>query len=470
MLKLNRPKAPRSLFWRTFLLLCGLIFFSVIGWLQSFRVFSELPYAQGIAQQIITTTNLTRYALVSADPMHRKDLLRLLAKREGLQISPHEPTDRIVPINTEGMNGLIAQKVHQALGKQTIIANRVNGKPGLWVTLNIDGESFWLQTRADLLNPPFGTAWLWWAVAAGVMSLLGATLLTRHVNWPLRALSAYATQVGQGKSPPPLPEDEGTIEIQMVNRNFNHMVQDLRRMEADRELLLAGVSHDLRTPITRLRLEVELADLPEESREAMVSDLLQMENIVDQFLSYSRQSYENQTLVDLAEATQQALNNARLKCGPTLDLKTDFTEHLCVVAHPLELSRAIQNLFTNAQRYGMSQDGVLRLSVTVKADARGARLEVRDQGVGLPDAELSRVVRPFERGESARTGVTGTGLGLAIVDRLVRRSGGALELSKNTPTGLCVALTLPLATESCKRRLKLEAEKRKAESKLNPTA
>lgn len=466
MLKLNRRKAPPSLFWRTFILLCGLIVFSVMIWLQSFRIYSEIPYAQGIAQQIVTTVNLTRYALVSADPMHRKDLLRLLARREGLQISPHEPTDRIDAFGNEGMHGLIAQRVLDELGEKTILANRVNGKPGLWVTINIDGESFWLKTRADLLNPTFGSAWIYWATLAGLFSLVGATLLTRHIIRPLRALSAFATQVGQGKRPPPLPEDEGTVEIQMVNRNFNHMVEDLRRIEADRELLLAGVSHDLRTPITRLRLEIELASLPEDSREAMVSDLLQMENIVDQFLSYSRQSYESQSLVDLSEATQQALNNARMKSGPTLELETHFAEPLCVVAHPLELSRAIQNLFTNAQRYGVSDDGILRLSVTVKPDKKGARLEVRDQGRGLPDDEFDRVIRPFERGESARTGVTGTGLGLAIVDRFMRRAGGALELSKNDPHGLCVAITLPLATESCKKRLKLEAEKRKAQDKL----
>ena len=94
----RRPKHRPSLFWRTFLLLCGLIFFSAIGWLQSFRVLSELPYSQGVAQHIVSTANLTKYALVTADPLYRIDLLRILAAREGLLISPRDISDRVKPL------------------------------------------------------------------------------------------------------------------------------------------------------------------------------------------------------------------------------------------------------------------------------------------------------------------------------------------------------------------------------------
>ena len=120
--------------------------------------------------------------------------------------------------------------------------------------------------------------------------------------------------------------------------SFNRMVQDLRRMEADRELLLAGVSHDLRTPITRLRLEVELADLPEDSRTAMVSDLEQMENIVNQFLSYARHSHEEQELVNLGEAVQNAMSNARLASDSTVKITSHIAPkrlHRCSPARAL---------------------------------------------------------------------------------------------------------------------------------------
>ena len=141
-LKTSRP----SLFWRTFLLLCGLLFFSVIGWLQSFRVLSELPYSQGVAQHIVSTVNLTKYALVTADPLYRVDLLKTLAAREGVLISPRDPTDKIFRISSEGYNGLIDQLVKTSLGPDTILATRVNGNDGLWVTFDIDGDTYWLQT------------------------------------------------------------------------------------------------------------------------------------------------------------------------------------------------------------------------------------------------------------------------------------------------------------------------------------
>lgn len=459
MLNFRREHRP-SLFWRTFLLLCGLIFFSVVGWLQSFRVLSELPYSQGVAQHIVSTANLTKYALVTADPLYRIDLLKILAAREGLLISPRDQTDHIKPLPADGFNSLIEQLIKNSLGQDTILASNVNGTPGLWVSVDIDGDAYWLQTKSDLLDPPYGTSWLWWALGACMASLFGATLLTRHVIDPLAKLSQVAKQLGQGKVPDPLPEDASTAEIQAVNMSFNHMVQDLRRMEADRELLLAGVSHDLRTPITRLRLEVELANLTDDSRAAMVSDLEQMENIVNQFLAYARHSQEKQEVVNLGEAVQAAMDNARLLSDSSVTVEHNVGQNVYVLAHPLELSRAVQNLFTNAMRYGRSDDGLLKLHVSVGNSKNGkdALLVVADEGRGLPADQRERVMRPFERGEAARSGVTGTGLGLAIVDRIVRRSGGTVMLDSNDPHGLLVRVAFPATTP--------EAEKTKEEKRL----
>ena len=460
-ISLLKPRRP-SLFWRTFLLLCGLVFFSVIGWLQSFRVLSELPYSQGVAQHIVSTVNLTKYALVTADPLYRIDLLKTLAAREGVLISPRDPTDRIAKIPGEGFNGLIEQLVKTSLGPDTVLATRVNGNDGLWVTFDIDGDAYWLQTRGDMLDPPYGTAWLWWALAAGLASLFGATLLARHVAQPLDRLSASARDVSEGRTPPPLPEDASTAEIQAVNVSFNRMVQDLAHMEADRELLLAGVSHDLRTPITRLRLEVELADLPADSRQAMVSDLEQMENIVNQFLAYARRTNEDQVMVNFGEAVGAAINDTRIESDPTVELTTaDLPTDVFVMAHPLELSRAIQNLIVNAQRYGRSEDGILHLSIDITKDAAQnvAILSVADHGKGLPSDQRARVMRPFERGESARSGVTGSGLGLAIVDRIVRRSGGSVELADSYPHGLLVRVRFPVIASSDLRKALKEQDK-----------
>mgnify|MGYP000022481316 CR=1 FL=1 len=115
---------------------------------------------------------------------------------------PRDATDKVVvPLGADGFNGLIEQLVKHQLGQDTILASSVNGVSGLWVSVDIDGDAYWMQTDSGILNPPLGTAWLWWALAACLASLFGATLLTRHVIDPLAKLSQVAAQLGQGKVP-----------------------------------------------------------------------------------------------------------------------------------------------------------------------------------------------------------------------------------------------------------------------------
>ena len=192
----------------------------------------------------------------------------------------------------------------------------------------------------------------------------------------------------------------------------------------------------------------------------MVSDLEQMENIVTQFLAYARRNKSEQVEVDLGEAVKAAMDNARLKSDSTIETEVSLETGHLVMAHPIELSRAIQNLFTNASRYGRSEDGNLRLKVFVRKVGKNAELVVEDQGEGLPEDQRERVMRPFERGESARSGVTGTGLGLAIVDRIVRRSGGSVKLESAEPHGLRVRLTFPASRPKRRRQRRRNLRKR----------
>ena len=438
-----------NLFWRTFILLMFLIIFCVMGWLQSFRVLNETPYVRATAQQIISMANLTRYALISADPVYRPDLLLVLANREGLRILTKEPDDDVVPL-TQGANSIedIVQTVRDSLGQDTILAERVNDEPGLWVSFSIDGDAYWLRTNATILDPPYGKTWLWWALAAFIASILCAILITSRLTAPLNQLSVNAREFGRGRMPKALPEDSGPEELREVNSSFNRMVKDITRMEKDREVLIAGVSHDLRTPITRLRLETELADLPKETHEAMVSDLEQMEQIVNQFMDYARRDNVPLSALDFSKIVSEAIHVARLDIDPGVRLRVSIAPDVWVMGHAIELSRVVQNLITNALRYGKSEDGVLDLSITLtnSEDNKFAQLVVSDSGAGLDMRQADRLMRPFERGDAARGGTTGTGLGLAIVDRVVRRCSGTVQLSTTVPHGLTVTVKLPLGS------------------------
>ena len=449
----QNTRAP-NLFWRTFILMMLLIVFCVMGWLQSFRVLNETPYAIGAARQIVTMANLTRYALISADPFYRPDLLMVLASREGLRILPKESSDVAMPLSSDvGSPWSVADienYVHTHLSPDTVIASAVNGEHGLWVSISIDGDEYWLMSNLTLINPSYGTTWIWWALASLVASILGATALTRRVIDPLNKLSAAARAFGRGTMPQNLPEESGPIELREVNSSFNRMVQDITRVENDREMLLAGVSHDLRTPITRLRLETEMANLPEDTRNNMISDLEQMETIVNQFMAYARRSTQPMEKINLSETVRRAISTARLEIDPAVKLKTAIEDDILIHANPIEFSRVVQNLFTNALRYGKSEDDLLHLSVGVYREKTGAVLTVSDEGPGLDMSQADRLMRPFERGDSARGGVTGTGLGLAIVDRIVRRSDGMVTLENNKPHGLRVKIRLPLADQKAK--------------------
>ena len=450
------PKSTRTpnLFWRTFILMMLLIVFCVMGWLQSFRVLNETPYAIGAARQIVTMANLTRYALISADPFYRPDLLLVLASREGMRILPKESTDIAMPLSSDvGSPWSVADienYVHTHLSPDTVIASSVNGEHGLWVSISIDGDEYWLMSNLTLINPSYGTTWIWWALASLVASILGASALTRRVIDPLNKLSNAARSFGRGVIPANLPEETGPSELREVNSSFNRMVQDLTRIENDREMLLAGVSHDLRTPITRLRLEMEMANLPDDTRNNVISDLEQMETIVNQFMAYARRSTQPMEKVNMSETVARAIATARLAIDPAVKLTTDIEENLFIQANPIEFSRVVQNLITNALRYGKSDDDLLHLSVEVYRDKTSAILTVADEGPGLDMSQADRLMRPFERGDSARGGVTGTGLGLAIVDRIVRRSDGTVTLENNKPHGLKVKVRVPLADHKTK--------------------
>lgn len=441
-------KSP-SLFWRTFTLLMLLLIITALAWLQSFLVLSEVPFSKGVSQQIVSTVNLTRYALISSDPNTRPDLLHILAYREGVRILPKESNDSWKPLVAQGsIAELIETQTKEVLGENTIVAGMVNDEPGVWVSMEIEGDDYWLLIRSDLLDPPFGTAWIWWAFVAFLVGTMGATVLTQRTVRPLAELSAAAKKLGRGEKPDPLPENTRTAEIEAVNRSFNHMVEELERMEDDRELLLAGVSHDLRTPLTRMRLEIELSNLSEDSRDAMVSDLEQMESIVNQFMAYAKRSKQPLERVDLGAAVYGTIDDMRLRTKDDVRIETSIMGNLFVMAHPTELVRAIQNLLVNADRYGRTQEsGLLDLNIQVLRQGDEAVLRICDKGIGIPQEEMDRVIRPFERGDTARGGAKGAGLGLAIVVRVVKRSGGRIILSSNHPHGLIVELIMPLANK-----------------------
>ncbi len=433
-----------SLFWRTFLLILLLLAASSLAWLQSFRVFEREPRAQQLAEQVISIVNITRSALLYSDPIVRLVLLADLADNQGIRIVPLEATDKVRAFPDTPVVHLAAERIATALGPNTRIAAEVNGVEGIWVSFNIDTDEYWVVLERDPLARSIGTQWIGWATIAAIASLLAAVAITRVVNGPLARLSRAARDLGAGRSPESLPE-RGPTEIATVNASFNRMVNDLAQLERDRAVLLAGISHDLRTPLTRLRLEVELNELPDDARANMIGDIEQMDQIVAQFLDYARsEPTQPMAPMDLTALVHEAIEHSRLERDPTVVLDRHIDTGVAINGLPLELARALANLLANADRYGRDPaSGKLSLMVSLQADNREVVLEVADRGPGAAPETLNDLVRPFVRGDNARGGAKGAGLGLAIVERIARAHGGSLQLAANSPTGLRVRLHLP---------------------------
>lgn len=442
-----RLRSP-SLFWRTFLLVVALIVASLLAWGQSFRVFERGPRAQQLAQQVSSIVNITKSALLYSDVALRRELLADLADNEGVRVVPREPTDVVKPFPDVPLLRLAEDEVIERLGPGTQLASEVNEVQGIWVTFDIEGDGYWVFIERDPLARDAGTRWIRWAVMATLLSVLVAIAITRVVNQPLRQLAAAARALGAGQVPVPLP-DKGPAEIRTVNQSFNRMVADLAQLERDRAVLLAGISHDLRTPLTRLRLEIDINSLPESSRQAMAGDIEQMDAIVGQFLDYARPTPQQpKDTAVLAPLIEHALTQARLAADPTVTLHSELDFTLSVDGYATELGRAIENLVTNANRYGRDPEtGRLDLTVEARREGSFAVLRVADRGTGIASDMVERMVRPFERGDSARSEARGAGLGLAIVERIARLHGGELRLLANQPHGLRAELWLPARAE-----------------------
>ena len=426
---------PRSLLWRTFLLLAALVVATLAGWFQIFRAYEVEPRARQISQNLISIVNLTRSALVNSQPELRRELLSDLAEREGIQVYPSDPGENLAPPVDEAVQNLVRDLVRRQLGEDTRFASEREGKPGLWLSFHIDDDEYWLRIPRRRVEREIALRWLGWGVLALALSLLSAYFIVSRLNRPLRALATAASAIGKGKTPEALAES-GPEEIRTLSHAFNEMSADLARLDADRALILAGVSHDLRTPLSRLRLGLEMSGAEALLRDGMTADIEEMDRIINQFLDFARtDGGEPMQRADLAAIAAEVADHYR-RHGRSV-----ATELEPVPEFPLQamaMRRVVLNLVDNALRYGEKDVGI-----SVRRDVGGVRLEVTDRGPGIPASEVERLKRPFTRLEVARSDKGGAGLGLAIVERVVRAHRGSLGLLERTGGGLIVEIRLP---------------------------
>lgn len=436
--KESRPWWPRSLLWRSVLLIAILLIVANLAWLQIFRVSERQPRAHQAALQIVSIVNLTRAALITAQPSKRYDLLADLSRREGIQVYLADPREQIAPLPDRPFMQLLAAELRRDLGPDTRITLSRNGVRGVWVSFTIDEDDYWVFMPRSRVERNDSLRWLGWGALVLLFAVIGAYLVVARINQPLRQLTRAAARMGRGATPAPVTET-GPAEIRTVARAFNQLAADLKRLDDERALLLAGVSHDLRTPLSRIRISVEMLDDRGDTglKEGIEQDIAEIDKAIGQFLDFARLTQPEAVTEasDLNALVQSAV--ARYADGPHR-IKIEAGDVPPLPLRTAAMQRLVVNLIENALRHAGGE-----VTVATGSQAEHAWIEVRDRGPGIPVQDAERMLQPFTRLDSARGG-SGTGLGLAIVDRIARMHGGRIRLLPREGGGLVARVELPL--------------------------
>jgi signal transduction histidine kinase len=310
--------------------------------------------------------------------------------------------------------------------ESTVLAMAVRLQDGRWL-------------NAVSVMRPLDRFWQWQTLlSAGLTALILSVLMilmVQRITQPLARLAVAADRFGRGEASPPLAE-HGPVDIQETIRAFNRMRTRLERFVQDRTRMLAAISHDLRTPITALRVRAELIDDPETRGKILVT-LDEMQRMTEATLAFVREEavQEGSRLIDLV-ALVESLCDDLSDTGK--DVAFSGPGKIPYSCHVLSLKRALGNLIDNAVIYGQ------RARVTLTEDREALRITIDDDGPGIAVADMERVFEPFVRLEASRSRETGgVGLWMAIARSIVRRHGGDITLDNRPEAGLRVTVRLP---------------------------
>lgn len=332
-----------------------------------------------------------------------------------------------------------------------VLFSAQRGTPGRAVAFLLPDETRWLTIHYTMpppnpfRSPTFPTAFLLMTVAGSILIVWGV----RRLVAPVGTLAAAAEALGRDVNAPPLPED-GPLEIARAGRAFNTMASRIRRFLTDRTLLLTAIGHDLRTPITRLKLRSEFIE-DDDLRAKFLMDLDELESMVSATLAFGRDTSRREPMgkLDLTALLQTILDEAAEMHPDIADAIGFRAEPPAVTIHarPVGLKRALNNLVVNAVTYGHGvRVTLLPPRPSEAGETRGEMVTtilIEDDGPGLPPEDLERMFEPFVRAESSRNRETGgTGLGLAIARNIIWGLGGDIRLGNRAPHGLRVTVTL----------------------------
>lgn len=432
--------SPRSSFARTLLLIVTLLFVSLVTTYLVVLNFAILPSLQQFNKVLAYEVRMLMTDKLQLEdgtqlvvpPAFRREIYREL----GISLYSNEAAED-AGLRWAQHYEFLSQQMAQQLGGPTEVRVEVNkSSPVVWLKTWLS-PNIWVRVPLTEIHQGDFSPLFRYTLAIMLLAIGGAWLFIRIQNRPLVDLEHAALKVGKGIIPPPLRE-YGASEVRSVTRAFNHMAAGVKQLADDRTLLMAGVSHDLRTPLTRIRLATEMMGQEDGYlAESINKDIEECNAIIEQFIDYLRTGQE--TILEMTDLNSVLGEVVAAESGYEREIETGLQPgELRININPLSIKRAVANMVVNAARYGNGW-----IKVSSGCELNRAWLQVDDDGPGIEPDQLEHLFQPFVRGDSARS-TSGTGLGLAIVQRIIDNHHGQLELGKSERGGLRIRAYLPL--------------------------
>lgn len=429
--------SPGSSVARTLLLLVSLLFISLVTTYFVVLNFAILPSIQQFNKVLAYEVRMLMTDRIKLEdgsyliipPQFQQEMYRELGISLHTDASAEESG-----LRWSQSYDFLSKQMEQQLGEPTEVRIQLgNHSPVVWLKTDISPRVWVRIPLTEIRQGEFAPLFRY-TLAIILMVIGGAWLFIRIQNRPLADLEHAAQQVGMGIMPLPLRE-YGASEVRSVTRAFNRMTSGVKQLDHDRTILMAGVSHDLRTPLTRIRLATEMMDEKDGYlAESINKDTEECNAIIEQFIDYMRTGQEQHVEpgdinIILAEVVSAS--------GLEHEIETDlYRGELMANIHPLSIKRAAVNLIVNASRYG---NGWIKIR-SGKEDER-VWFQVDDDGPGIPEDQLEKLFQPFVRGDSARS-ISGSGLGLSILRRIIDSHDGEILMGKSERGGLSVKIFL----------------------------
>lgn len=433
-----RLRLPETMFGKTALTIAVVLVLFQLFTTLVIAYYLLIPVARRSANDLADFMLLSSQVWVTLSPAERTRYQAVLQADTGLTLSPAED-----PLPGQKVYLPYALLLDEALAKHTrrptrIRMERKDGVDMYWVDFDAGGHLLRFGFPGQRINIHAPLAIFLILLSGTLLTFLTTLILVRRWTQPLSQLTDAADRIGRAGVPEPLPEI-GPCELANLVRTFNRMVHQLKSLLANHSTLIAGIAHDLRTPIARMRLALEVLppSADPELAERLLRGLDAMSRLVDQSLEFGRGvTHEPSQEVDIAETIRELAEEARRDGA---EIRCHAQEGCAAVVSPTALRRILANLLDNAVRYSEGRP----IDLACGREGGRLRIDVSDRGPGIPPGELEAVFQPFYRVDKSRSSVTGgSGLGLAIARQLADSNHWSLALAPREGGGTVASLML----------------------------